>query len=248
MIPSGYAAFDVGRARLVVRDEVTQPVRRALAAGSLYEWAERARGATALAGRQTVWAATLTPGVDVVVRHSRHGGVFAPITGDVFFAPTRAPLELANALWLESRHVPTPPVLAYAVYPLLGTLARADVMTGRVLGDDLAEAWRSAPDESRVVLVRAVAHLLRAMTAAGAVHPDLNIKNILVSPRAHGVEAVLLDVDRVERVAARSTGGMERNLARLRRSAEKVNRLRGLGLDDAHFFEPLRDALREPRA
>ena len=50
-------------------------------------------------------------------RRNRHGGLFAPLTGDLFLSPTRAPYELAASLNLLSVGVPTPAILAYATYP-----------------------------------------------------------------------------------------------------------------------------------
>ena len=56
-------------------------------------------------------------GTRAVVRHNRHGGLFAPVTRDLFLPPTRAPHELRTALRLTALGVPTPPVLMYGVEP-----------------------------------------------------------------------------------------------------------------------------------
>src|SRR5208337_2439154 len=128
--------------------------------------------------RTTAWATALPNGVEVVVRHSRHGGALAALTGDLFLAPTRAPVELATALRLAHAGVPTPEVVAYAVYPAFGPLARADVATRALHGADFPEAWRTAVrGVERTSLLAALAALLRALRAAGALHRDLNLKN-----------------------------------------------------------------------
>ena len=240
-VPPGYSAFRAARARVVSRDDVATAVRHATSGGTLYEWATRVAGASPLEGRRTAWAAELSPGLDVVVRHSAHGGLLAPLTGDLFLAPTRAPVELANALWLSARAIRTPPVLAYVVYPVAGgMLARADVMTQRVPGEDLAAAWSAAPgDSTRAAIATAVAELLRSMRAAGVLHPDLNIKNILLSRSMSGIDAVLLDVDRVGQQPAGDSSTAMLNLVRLQRSAAKWHREQRLPLDD-HFFGMLR--------
>ena len=75
----------------------------------------------------------------MVVRHSRHGGLLAPVTGDRFLAPTRAPQELATSLRLIDAGVSTPEIIAYAVYSAGGPFRRSDIATREVEGGrDLA--------------------------------------------------------------------------------------------------------------
>jgi hypothetical protein len=89
---------------------------------------------------------------------------------------------------------------------------------GRALGDDL---------------VTAVAALIASMTMAGARHPDLNIKNILVTRHDGGaVYAQVIDVDRVWFDQPLHHRVTERNIHRLTRSLEKWRRLHGLQIDD----------------
>ena len=166
-------------------------------------------------GRATAWATALPTGDEIVVRHSRHGGLLAPITGDLFFAPTRAPHELAAALRLSAVGVTTPEVVAYAIYPAFGPLVRADVATRLLRGAALPVAWRAAATEdSRWVLVEAIARLLESLQRAGVTHPDLNVRNVLVTD---GGVAAVLDVDRVTFGAG--SGGA--NVRRLLRSMRK---------------------------
>jgi len=217
-----------------------------MAGGSLHGWAASQPLARAMQGRTTAWATALPGGVEVVVRHSRHGGILAPITGDRFLAPTRAPAELAAALRLADAGVPTPEVLAYAVYPALGPLARADVATGLLRGLVLPEAWRAAAGEdARSPLVEALATLLAALRRAGAHHPDLNVRNVLVLDAASGPVAAVLDVDRMVFGAAGDAGPAARNLRRLIRSVAKERA--GYGLDlTARQVERLRAAVEGP--
>jgi len=53
----------------------------------------------------------------------------------------RRPRRLADA------GVPTPEIVAYAVYPAFGPFARADVATRALDGRDFPEAWRAAADD-----------------------------------------------------------------------------------------------------
>lgn len=159
----------------------------------------------------------------MVVRHSRHGGMLAGVTGDLFVAPTRAPAELVISRRLRAAGVPTPDVLAYATYSVVGPFCRADVVTGFVDGRDFPQVWRSSGPEGRPALVAAVGHLLRLMADAGATHADLNAKNILIAG-ADG-RAWILDVDRVE---LGNGAAAPRNLERLARSLAKWRRVHGL--------------------
>ena len=58
------------------------------------------------------------------------------------------------------------------------------------------------------------------MSRAGAVHPDLNMRNVLVD----GTNAYVLDVDRVYFLPPNDPRVAERNRARLLRSARKLGR------------------------
>src|SRR5512132_1118280 len=95
-VPAGYQRFlTTGGAEVVARATEARAIREALAGGTLHEWAARQPGARALVGRDTVYAVELPattadggPGTRVVVRHARHGGLLAPLTGDRFLAPT----------------------------------------------------------------------------------------------------------------------------------------------------------------
>jgi 3-deoxy-D-manno-octulosonic acid kinase len=244
LVPPGYESFLVGRARVVARQPLAGAIRSAMASSTLHEFASRQPGASALAGRGTAWAAALPNGVQVVVRHTRHGGTLAALTGDVFLAPTRAPRELATALRLADAGVPTPEVVAYAVYPVVGPLARADVATRALRGTDFPDAWRATADgTARQALLAALAALLRSLRAAGALHPDLNLKNVFITPDAAGPTASVLDVDRVEFGTAGSAQIGAENLARLMRSARKWRKRWNLDIDEFTDLAPLADTL-----
>lgn len=194
-----------------------------LRGATLHAWAAEQPGAQPMQGRDTAWGTRLPNGPEVVVRHSRHGGLLAPLTRDLFLAPTRAPRELDVALRLRSADVRTPEVLAYAVYTATGPLCRADVVTARVHGVALPAAWASAVDPAqREAIADAVGGLLGSLSDAGAHHPDLNARNVLVAPTGAGLTAWVLDVDRVHfgrsvhDAAARNASRLAHSLAQLR--------------------------------
>ncbi|MGH7655191.1 MAG: lipopolysaccharide kinase InaA family protein, partial [Gemmatimonadaceae bacterium] len=228
--PAGYEALTVLHGHSIVRVVAQQPlaatVRTAMDAMTLHEFAARTPGARALAGRGTAWAATLPDGTAIVVRHTRHGGLLAPFTRDLFLAPTRAPHELHVALRLTNAGVPTPVIAAYAIYPAIGPFVRSDVATHRLDGEVFPDALRLAADGRRGALLGAIARLLHALRRAGAHHPDLNVRNVFITGEFGAPVAAVLDVDRVtfgERGDARLAA---MNLGRLLRSCTKA----GLGL------------------
>jgi 3-deoxy-D-manno-octulosonic acid kinase len=161
--------------------------------------------------------------VRVVVRHNRHGGLFAGLTRDFFLAPTRAPRELTLAQVLRERGVPTPDVVAYAVYPPGGLVQRSDVCSQEITGSrDLAEVLVREHGDSRFTAIEMTAALVATLSRAGARHQDLNAKNVLLDRE----RAYVLDVDRVA-MGEPPTSALEKNLARLVRSLRKWRELRG---------------------
>ena len=240
-VPPGYESFELFGARAVAQSALASVVREVLGGGTLHQWAARQPGARALQGRAIAWSAVLPNGLAVVVRHSQHGGALAAMTGDLFLAPTRAPAELAAAVRLANAGVPTPEVVAYAVYPAIGPFVRADVATRTLVGVDFPEAWRLAAADTprRQLLIDALARLLRAMRRAGAVHPDLNLKNVFIVESGGEATAFVLDVDRVSFVAPGDDRAFRLNVERLQRSAEKWRSDRGLAIDTTAFARSL---------
>ena len=178
-----------------------------LASGqTLHAWAALTPDARPLQGRGTSYA-TVLGDTRVVIRHSRHGGLLAPLTRDLFLAPTRAGHELAVSLRLRANDVPTPEVIAYATYVVMPGVCRADVVTREIAGHELM-----SPEGAEGLIV--------AMAKAGAVHPDLNMRNVIVD----GTRAYVLDVDRVYFLAPNDPRVTARNRARLMRSAKKLGR------------------------
>mgnify|MGYP002777901300 CR=1 FL=1 len=257
-LPAGYVRLAVGSAELVCLADLADGFGAALAAAppsapTLHGWAATHPERRTFRGRALAHAAPL-PGTDatVVVRHATHGGMLAPVTRDLFLPPTRAPRELAVSRALRARGIRTPEVAAYVRYPAPFGLSRVDVATRLVPdGRDLAVALAEPFGEAEVrPWVRATAALLHAMGHAGARHPDLNLKNVLLtpvgppaatspdaapsgSPAQEAEEAWVLDVDvlRLARDggdAARARRITAANLARLERSLHRANDRWGL--------------------
>ena len=233
--PAGYVRVTAGRSAVVTRDVLVGDARALLAEGTLYEAAARDLGARPLQGRGTAYAIALPVSkLRVVIRRNRHGGLFAPLTRDLFLPPTRARHELDVAIRLRAAGVRTPEVMMYGVERVHGLFRRADVVTSEVAeGRDLSAYMTPGEHpESRAAAWSATRSLVAALNAAGARHHDLNVKNILLAPGERGLEAWVLDVDRVEFGAAHSARVRMGNTARLLRSARKWRDERGAEFDE----------------
>jgi hypothetical protein len=237
--PPGYERLRRPGVETVARATLTRPVADALAAGTLYDYAAHHPEARAMRGRGLAYAVPLPDGATrVVVRRSRHGGWLAPLTGEVFLAPTRAPHELEVSLRLAREGIPTPELIAYSTYEVAPLLRRVDVVTREVPAAlDLAATLERDRDPSAVRdAVRVVARLLARMAAAGVRHPDLNVRNVLIARDGNGQrEAWLLDVDRVWFDTPRHPRVREANLSRFARSARKVREREGLPVGDGEM-------------
>jgi tRNA A-37 threonylcarbamoyl transferase component Bud32 len=240
-LPAGYLqAHERGTtivARADVFDGVLAAIRGAPAENpTLHGFAGGLTGARPYHGREIAYGVTL-PGstTAVVVRHNRHGGALRALTGDLFLGSTRAPRELDIAIALKQLGVPTPAVLAYAIYPAGPIIARSDVVTQEIpdaldLGERLL---RTEPEtDERRRLWNATTRLMRRLSQAGVRHHDLNVKNVLLRPGPDDVFiGYALDVDRVEFDCSRRDA-FAGNRARLRRSVEKWRRTRGAAITD----------------
>jgi hypothetical protein len=230
-IPS-YERFEVGDARVVAAQGCAPSIRGVLEKERLYEYAARQADAIPFVGRAPVFAVNL-PGDcgRVVVRHNMRGGWMAKISSDLFLLPTRGYRELIASLRLRASGVSTPEVIAYVSYPKNLMLRRSDVATREIPnGHDLSVALAKVTDhDHRVMVLDAVAKMLRSLTQAGAHHQDLNLKNVLLTAGdGPELDAHVLDVDRVRFSSPGSPLVAKANLDRLIRSLRKWRDLHSL--------------------
>lgn len=237
-IPAGYERLLLGHAVAIARSEIAGSVRRALVSGdgtksTLHDFAGRQTSARRLQGRDAAYAITLPgTGMRVVVRHNRHGGALARFTGDVFLAPTRAPRELATSVALARLGVPTPEIVAYALYPPGGLFQRSDVCSREIPGGlDLAHIIMFGGAD-RAAAFATTARLVATLSRAGVRHHDLNAKNILVAAEI----AYVLDVDRVT-FDGTPSAVLDDNLARLGRSLRKWRDRFGARISEADIVD-----------
>lgn len=237
-MPAGYARFAMGDAQVIVLEALAPEIREVMADGTLYEYGQSHPRARKLMGRGIAYAVPLPDGVtQVVIRRSRHGGLFAPVTRDRFLGSTRAPGELATSLRLRASDVQTPELVAYATYPAGVLLKRSDVATREIIGGrDLAFVLIGSPSAAiKRAALDATALLLAKLCATGARHPDLNLKNVLLARHNGELTAFVLDVDRVTFGRRSRDAITEANLRRLEHSARKWKQLYGADVDAADF-------------
>ena len=225
MLPSGYSRRSIRDATVVAHGSTMAAFEdMLLEKPTLHGWASQRDGAREMRGRHPAYAVAL-PGLDmnVVVRHSAHGGMLAGITRDLFRTP-RAAHELRISWSLRHVEIPTPRIVGYALYPTMaGQLWRADVVTSEVMhAADLATVLSTtgtAFDREKSIDVTMI--LLRRLARAWAHHPDLNLRNVLIAPSKTGEPvAYVLDVDTL-RFAEQNAESL--NAERLLRSARKLH-------------------------
>lgn len=235
-VPAGYVRFATGPFEVVTRVEHRADALVLHAHTSAHEFAACDPSAHVMQGRAPTYAITLPASrIRAVVRHNRRGGLLAPLARDLFLPPTRAPYELATSLRLAEAGVRTPPVLLYAIETVRPMLRRVDVVTREIPGGrDLATYMRPAtPADARAAAWAAARALVMALSRAGARHHDLNVKNILLVPVAGGgLDAWVLDVDRVTFGTTNAEAVRRGNAARLLRSARKWRDELGAAFDE----------------
>ncbi len=222
----GYVRLSRNGIRGLVLESSRAGVESALSSGTLYEFAARQPDARRFTGRIPAYGITLPDGgADVVVRHSVRGGALARTGSDLFLPPTRGLRELINALRLRIAGIPTPEVVAFVTYRAGPVLRRSDVATSEIKnGHDLSVVLQEMQSgDQREACLRAAGRLVASLNKIGAHHPDLNIRNILVTWEGeHGARAHVLDVDRIRFHVPDDPMVARANIERLERSLRKV--------------------------
>lgn len=163
-----------------------------------------------------------------VVRHYQRGGAVASALGDRYFrAGMPRPLREYRLLrTLEARGIPVPRAIGAAVYPA-GAFYRGDLVTEWVHDStDLAAVlFHPEPPVAAafdpIGASEAAGQLVRSLHAVGLIHPDLNLKNILVTAGDAGPRAVVIDLDRARLGGSVSRPARRRMLRRFERSLRK---------------------------
>lgn len=168
-------------------------------------------------GRGSAWFVDTPEGNAWVLRHYRRGGAVARLSEEAYVyqgetsVRSVAEFRLTNELWAWGLPVP-PPVAAW--FERHGLLYRARIIVQRL---PEAVPMASLMSTAGGDLWEAVGRMIRRFHDAGLDHADLNAHNILVTEGG----CYLIDFDR-SRLRARPGRWQQRNLARLRRSVDKL--------------------------
>ena len=212
----GFEVVEHPGARVLARPEVVPWVRSVLRGGQgLHAASARDKAAFQMEGRDPVFVipAKLSKGEGTesggrwAVRHYTRGGQFVPtLLGDRYVRSGRVrPYhEIVASEAARERGIPTPKVLAAAMYPA-GLFYRADLVTTFVPGaSDLVEALFDRQRKGaggaaeRLDALRAAGELVRRMAEAGLRHRDIHARNILLEWQGAAPSPHLLDLDRCD--------------------------------------------------
>lgn len=210
----------------------------------IHAWAGNHPARRDLGGRGRTWSVPAPDGGGGrwVVRHYFRGGLAARWLRDRHLAlgEPRPFAEARASHEARRRGIPTPEVVAGAVYPE-GIFYRADLVTGEIPHAlDLASLLASPPSSVGMCdALLAAGALVRRLEVQGIFHPDMHAGNVVIQAMGGGAQAHLVDLDRC---CAPSLGvpapafPMRR---RLERSLRKLERRRGFALPPSAW-----DALR----
>jgi 3-deoxy-D-manno-octulosonic acid kinase len=222
-------------------DAVAMITERFKSADSLYDAAAKDPASEHMEGRRRVYFLPVGDNRRWVIRRLHHGGVLAGLTRDLFWrGGTPRPLnELLLAAALRTEGINTPSVVAACVYPrgcfYRGEVAREEIRHAVDLARFLFDPQRQ--DSLRRAALHATGVLVRRLHDVGIHHPDLNLRNILVSYERDALQTHVIDLEKCRRRPRLSSRERHRMLARLRHSARRFAAYSGIRLAAADWEE-----------
>ncbi len=249
----GFEVVDHPGARVLTRPEAVPWVRYVLEGGeSLHDAAARTRDALVLEGRAPLYVIPAKirreegapdSGRWAVRHYVRGGRLVSRLLGDRYlkWGRLRPFREVRASEIARARGIPTPRVMAAAIYPSR-LLYRADLITEFIpraveLIDALFDTERKGAGgaQERQDALRAAGKLIGALAGAGIRHRDLHAGNILLRWEGAAPHPHLLDLDRCEVGRRGETVTVEPMLGRLQRSLKKWERRTGLALSEREW-------------
>ena len=168
----------------------------------------------------------------LVLRPLRRGGWLSPWLGCSLLGPQRPFRELACNAELRRRGAPVARPAFAAAWRRAGPLWNAVYATWEEERAENGQIFLAAapPRTALRCALRAVGTALRRFHDAGGIHPDLNLRNVLLRRRGTHFDVIVIDLDGAR--VAREVTPQERmrGLMRLYRSALKVGLLPRVGL------------------
>ena len=161
------------------------------------------------------------------VRWARRGGLLAHLNRDIYFGLYRRLMrEITVATASRRRGIPVVETLGALLEPLILGTARGAIITRAMPGMTLWELLQVEDDPTVCShLIEEARRVIAIMHQGGLDHADLNLHNLFVTRSGEQMTVVLLDLDRARLYPAPLKKELQRrNLARLRRSAKKLDR------------------------
>jgi hypothetical protein len=193
-------------------------------------------------GRAPHWILeSVDPEERIRVRPSRHGGVLGRALADRSLFPRRIFREFSIWTKLRERGIPLPvPVFAVSQRQGLFWHSAFASIDQQNMSDGLACLEAGPAPHQLDALCISFAKALRAFHDAGAIHGDLQIRNILIEAKDGQIDSeqirppacLLIDLDRTRIVGTVSPRQRIREFLRLLRSLEKTGQAR---LTSRHF-------------
>ncbi|MGW8265913.1 MAG: lipopolysaccharide kinase InaA family protein [Longimicrobiales bacterium] len=250
---SGFQIVDHPGVRALARIEVTPWVRYVLEGGStLHAAAGSERDAEAMGGREPVFVIPAKLPRDrrsgaeerwVVRKFARGGRILPKLLGDRYLGigSPRPFYEARVSEEIRERGVPTPRVLAAAVYSA-GVFYRGDLVTEFVpAASDLVEILfdnrrkGAGGAGERLDALSAAGSLVRVLAGAGLRHRDLHAGNILLQWEGAAPRAFILDLDLSRLLPRGARASAPAMLRRLTRSLRKWEGGTGLRLSEREW-------------
>lgn len=224
-VPEGYRLFEGAGVRVMAQEKMLPRIKRALEEkGSVCEYVRHSDQTTRTTGRDRVYFFRETDGVSWVVRHLTHGGILGFVTGDRFVRSARPrPFnELLVAEELRQSGIATPPVVAACVFDSMfyyrGEIVREEVPGARDLADVL---FGTGDDDSECPAMAATGALVGQLHRVGLMHPDLNLRNILINGTEGRLQAHIIDLEKSQLRSRLGTRDRNKMRARMRHSASR---------------------------
>jgi hypothetical protein len=194
-LPPGFSRRSTGGAETVLRDDVAEAL---LGAGAAEPESMRGRAAATFEGRGRPFAVEVPGAGRVFVRQYLHGGALRRVTGDRYRGDARFLEEVRAMSDAASAGVPVPEALGFVSRPAGLAMRRGWLFAREVAGARDALAFLSArpPAAARRGVLASAGRAMRRLHDAGFEHPDLHLKNLLVT--ASG-EVLVLDLDAARR-------------------------------------------------
>jgi tRNA A-37 threonylcarbamoyl transferase component Bud32 len=179
----------------VLRDDLADAL---IAAGAASPESMRGRGAAEFEGRGRPFSVEVPGAGRVFVRQYLHGGALRRVTGDRYRGDARFLAELRALDEAARAGVPVPEALGFVSRPAGLSTRRGWLLAREVAGaaDALAFLASRPGAARRRGVLESAGRAMRRLHDAGFEHPDLHLKNLLVTERG---DVLVLDLDAARR-------------------------------------------------